>query len=58
MPLLTHWEEPAFETVGEVLEFFRQILEVCSAQHPFNIYFSHLLLQGVQFMHSVDMAHK
>jgi hypothetical protein len=33
MPLLTHWEEPAFETVGEVLEFFRQIFEVGDVHH-------------------------
>lgn len=28
MPLLTQWEEPVFETVGEVVEFFRQLFEV------------------------------
>lgn len=27
-PLLTDWDEPSFETIGEVLEFFRQLFEV------------------------------
>jgi hypothetical protein len=27
LPLLREWDEPNFETVGEGVEFFRQILE-------------------------------
>jgi hypothetical protein len=28
MPLLRYWDSPPFETVGEVVEFLRQLLEV------------------------------
>ncbi|KAF9462414.1 kinase-like domain-containing protein [Collybia nuda] len=37
MPFLTHWEEPAFETIGEVLEFFRQIFEGVQFMHSLNV---------------------
>lgn len=29
LPILFHWDEPDFETIGEVIDFFRQIFEVC-----------------------------
>ena len=29
MPLLRRWDEPEFETVGEGVDFFRQLFEVC-----------------------------
>lgn len=28
IPFLRHWEFPLFETIGEAIEFFRQIFEV------------------------------
>lgn len=28
MPFLSHWEHPEFDTLGEVVEFFRQFFEV------------------------------
>lgn len=33
MPLLLSWEEPKFSTVGEVLDFFRQVFEVSLPRH-------------------------
>ena len=30
MPLLRRFDDPPFETVGEAVEFFRQIFEVCA----------------------------
>ena len=30
MPLLRSWDEPAFETVGEGVDFFQQLFEVCA----------------------------
>jgi hypothetical protein len=29
MPLLRRWDEPEFETVGEGVDLFRQLFEVC-----------------------------
>ena len=57
MPLLLRWYHPEFDTIGEVLEFCRQIFEVSSRT---------LLLRnrtdnldkGVQYMHSRGVAHK
>ena len=35
MPLLHPFDEPSFGTVGEAIEFFHQIFEVCSSvRHP------------------------
>lgn len=33
MPLLQSWNSPVFETVGEAVEFFRQLLQVSSPAH-------------------------
>lgn len=30
MPLLQSWEEPKFDTIGEVVDFFHQVFEVSS----------------------------
>ena len=32
MPLLRRFNDPRFKTVGEVVEFFRQLFEVCSTR--------------------------
>lgn len=57
MPLLRPFHNPRFQTVGEAVEFFRQIFEVRA---------SHLCLvksplmhaaQAIQFMHEHDVAH-
>lgn len=36
MPFLRYWEFPAFETIGEVVEFFRQIFEVRGSPTPYS----------------------
>jgi len=37
MPFLTHWNEPFFETIGEVVDFFRQTIEGLHFLHSRNI---------------------
>jgi hypothetical protein len=29
LPFLTSWDDPEFETIGEALEFYRQLFRVC-----------------------------
>lgn len=62
MPFLSSWDTPAFDTVGETVEFFRQIFKVsggavsgvlaCFIDYLFSAF------QGLQFMHSLNVAHK
>jgi hypothetical protein len=53
VPLLYRIENPPFQTIGEVIEFFRQIFEVDSG--PFSVLLTinmfPFFLQGLQFMH-------
>lgn len=32
-PFLSYWDQPRFETIGEAVEFFRQMFEVSVANH-------------------------
>jgi hypothetical protein len=32
MPLLRDWDSPPFETVGEGVDFFQQLFEVCTLE--------------------------
>jgi hypothetical protein len=56
LPLLRNWDSPCFETIGEAVDFFRQIFEV---RHMFG--FSTLcsrLYQGMAFLHQRNLAHR
>ncbi|KAJ7238560.1 kinase-like domain-containing protein [Mycena haematopus] len=37
MPLLRQWDKPRFDTIGEVIEFFKQIFEGVQFMHKHNI---------------------
>lgn len=39
MPVLDYFYKPRFETIGEVLECFRQVFEVCYAVLPLTMSF-------------------
>src|SRR5580658_3805805 len=57
MPLLRLYDDPRFDTFGEVLEFFRQIFEVqCLVSCV--IFSSLTSYQGLQFMHKHHVAHR
>ena len=59
MPLLRPCKDPPFETVGEVVEFFRQIFEV---GHTWLFWgYSECLrrrVKGMLFMHQHRIAHR
>lgn len=55
MPLLLDYRHPPFDTVGEVVECFRQLFEVRLPElQSLNADF----LQGLQFMHKHRVAHR
>ena len=56
MPLLREYTSPAFHTVGEAMECFRQLFEVIIV-FTLPSYFS-LVNQGLQFMHKNRVAHR
>jgi hypothetical protein len=56
MPLLYEVEYPPFQTVGEVVEFFRQIFEVTIGLCSMSMIY--LFLQGLQLMHQNHIAHR
>lgn len=60
MPQLRQFNDAPFDTVGEVLECFRQILEVSDTLTVVTHTSSkiHLSQQGVQFMHQHHVAHR
>lgn len=56
MPFLSEWEEPAFKTIGEIIDLVKQVFEVSSCVLP--IYHAEFRNKGLQFMHSCSVAHK
>ena len=60
MPLLRRWDEPFFRTVGEGVDFVRQLLQVRfhSYTMPIISWTMYHTLQGVQFMHKHHVAHR
>lgn len=60
MPLLYRVENPPFQTVGEVVEFCRQIFEVPIGPSLPCVWFTFFPLspQGLQFMHQNHTAHR
>jgi len=58
LPLLRDWASPKFETVGEGVDFFRQILEVRVYQLHQKSSSVLISSQGVQFMHKHHLAHR
>ena len=60
MPLLREYDDPRIKSVGEAVEFFRQVFEVRLLQWHC-IYISHTIVrmsQGLQFMHQCHVAHR
>ncbi len=57
MPLLRALDKPRFQTVGECVEFFHQIFEVCSII-PHIIDVINIPLQATQFLHQNHVAHR
>ena len=58
MPLLRRFQSPWFVTVGESVEFFRQIFEVCPPLHATLVGLTHSTPQGLQFIHQCDVTHR
>ena len=57
MPMLRAFNNPPFKAVGEAVEFFRQLFEVCLAVLNLHASFDSDL-QGLQFMHECHVAHR
>ena len=49
MPYLVRFHTPAFETVGEVVDFFLQIFEVLICKPPIHIFGHNVLFPGFAF---------
>ena len=59
LPLLRQFNDPPFETVGEAVDFFRQIFEVgCPSLFPLRCKSLITETQGLQFMHECRVAHR
>ena len=57
MPLLRKFDDPPFETVGEVVECVRQLFEVgCCLEAK--VLQGLMIAQGLQFMHDHGVAHR
>ena len=56
LPLLQRYYRPEFYFVDEVMDFFRQLLQVCSFSrrlvHDLDFF------QGIRYMHEVGVAHR
>jgi hypothetical protein len=57
MPFLRKYNSPDFDTVGEVVEFVRQMIEVRSSIGNMDSTRA-ISCQGVQFMHEQYVAHR
>ena len=56
-PLLRRFDDPEFDTIGETVEFFRQIIEVSAT--IIELLLARLMIpQGVQFLHHHHIAHR
>lgn len=60
LPFMTHWEFPMFVTIGEAAAFFKQIFEVCASPVILQKLgmLTLMIYQGLEFMHSQNVAHK
>jgi serine/threonine protein kinase len=58
MPLLRRFDTPRFDTLGEVVEFFRQIFEVCVCYYQALLDSLCNFCQGLQYMHEHGVAHR
>jgi serine/threonine protein kinase len=57
MPLLRAFYDPPFDTIGEVVDFFRQVFEAGLIHIAFLCPFDECL-QGLQFIHRHHVAHR
>jgi serine/threonine protein kinase len=58
-PLLRPFNRPRFQTFGEFVAFFTQICEVARIHLPcIMLILKRLLVQGIQFMHERNVAHR
>ena len=60
MPYLVRFNDPPFETVGELVDFFQQIFEVSTYVASFHLFVYIMILphQGLHFMHAHYIAHR
>ncbi len=59
MPMLRVHDDPRFDTIGEAVEFFRQMFEVSTFPilDPVGRVLNQVM-EGLQFMHSHNVAHR
>ncbi|KAG6848030.1 hypothetical protein H0H93_004070 [Arthromyces matolae] len=57
MPLLFDIDRAPFETIGEAVEYFRQLFEVSLYVLLTALMLNHVNLKGLQFMHNRNIAH-
>ncbi|KAH7889063.1 hypothetical protein F5I97DRAFT_785413 [Phlebopus sp. FC_14] len=58
MPLLRSYNDPYLDTIGEAVDFFRQIFEVSGNDIEAQGRSDHSVGQGLQFMHRHYIAHR
>lgn len=58
MPTLRQYDNPRFDTLGETIEFFKQMFEVYDTLGLIKTLLTPLLTQGLQFMHHHHIAHR
>ena len=56
LPLLRLYDYPNFNTVDEVVEFMRQILEASVSQRT--VHATDDAKQGLRYMHRLNVAHR
>lgn len=57
-PLLRPFNNPLMESVGEAVEFFRQVFEVSHMHSSLPLSPHDRSFQGLQFMHQCQVAHR
>ena len=58
MPMLTACYAPPFNTVGEVVAFFQQAIEVSDCWGRTYLFLTFTRFKGIQFMHQHNIAHR
>ena len=58
LPLLRRYASPRFDTIGEAVECFRQIIQVREADQSASLMPSLTMPQGLCFLHESKIAHR
>lgn len=58
LPLLRPFNNPRFESIGEAVEFFRQVFEVLHSSVHIAVWIIYNIFQGLQFIHQCHVAHR